>query len=143
MSLQRQSSAQSSGRALVRWCLRCLLPVLFVSHVVHLSTHLPGDAHYDLWHAAAQFSGVAQTSTCPEDDHHESDSHPPHSMTDHLVLRSHRLVLADPGFDLPVPEATVLAAVLMAHCVLPWDRFGPTPGESPPDPRRSRAPPLV
>jgi 4'-phosphopantetheinyl transferase EntD len=109
---------------------------LFVFHIAYVRIHLLTETHLDDLHATqAQVVGH-------DDGHEDGDQHKPHPVSDHLMQMASK------------QEASLVAAPVVASETLvsltrpdlPVARVRceswKLPGESPPDPRQPRAPPL-
>ena len=124
------------------WCLRVLTLVLFIFHISYIRFHLLTETHLDDSHVAIA-EGADHDHGHDEAHHHDSDHHKPHPASDHLiqVIAKHQ-----PSF-LPLPFLSLAMLVRFAEPDSQGVRFHceswKLPGESPPDPRQPRAPPLA
>jgi hypothetical protein len=122
--------------------MRVLVALLFVFQTGYVRYHLLTEVHHDDIPAAADETALGHDRH-DDGDHHDSDHHTPHPASDHLIqmLAKHQASLpaidfaeSETSFYLPQPDVLVSRVLRESEGA---------PGESPPDPRQPRAPPLA
>ena len=130
------TSRRSSSRTSL-WS-RLLVAVGFAFYVNFIPIHLATKTHLD-----SALASVAHDDSDPA--HVDTDHHVPHPASDHILT----LTTETPSFSVDCVAFFLPADTLVLICQpelrppLPvFERIRP-PGESPPDPRQPRAPPLA
>jgi hypothetical protein len=123
-----------------------LVALLFAFYVNYIPAHLAAETHLD--DSAASVADVGQHHDGPDDGahHQDGDHHTPHRASDHTLTLT--TATKAPGasalvtFFLPVVSA-VLVPEPESQAPIPVFECSRPPGETPPDPRQPRAPPLT
>jgi hypothetical protein len=139
MTFCRYRLASKRSSAAKTFVARGLLTLLLVFYVNYVPFHLLTEQHDGFVGSHAHVVDLHDE----EADHHHDSDHKPHSASEHSLqlLAKSDSVAACPPFVSSVALIVVKAPTLYSPSS--YVEYISRPGESPPEPRQPRAPPLV
>lgn len=142
MVTSRQPRALPASPASGRWWIGLLTAALFAFHVNYVRIHLLTEVHHrDSSIARAHVADHHTGHQDGEDHEHHHDQHKPHAASEHQLQLAGNQQYPVMAFAFLLPETS--RCLEMPESLVVWSivDHGCRPGESPPDPRRPRAPP--
>lgn len=140
--MSRQPRALPASPASGRWWIGLLTATLFAFHVNYVRIHLLTEVHHsDSSIARAHVADPRNDHRHGADHEHHHDQHKPHAASEHQLQLAGKQQYPVMAFAFLLPETSCWLKLPESLVVWSIVDHGTRPGESPPDPRRPRAPP--